>query len=313
MMQSPAEASVKITLNMAGAAFTITFLGETGQLARFYGFLFREFISDVQKTDALLKVSFVSEPFYGFPLNTREENPVRERALPSRIAADRLSKEFRQKEDFPFSDRTISTLWLNGILLYCPDSMAGRIYISKDDPLPFGSLYYLSWLYFAQVLGERGGCFLHAAALVKDGKACLFLGESGAGKSTIAGSCRGCEIFSDESPIICGRRRGCLVYPSPFHQLDHLAGLDKDIIEIGASVTGFYFLIKDNAVFLDAVSKKEAFSLILGRSIHFFHFLSRQARTRLFDLFFMACDDIPAYFLHTRKGQDIWDVLIQNN
>jgi hypothetical protein len=290
MMQSPAEASVKITLNMAGAAFTITFLGETGQLARFYGFLFREFISDVQKTDALLKVSFVSEPFYGFPLNTREENPVRERALPSRIAADRLSKEFRQKEDFPFSDRTISTLWLNGILLYCPDSMAGRIYISKDDPLPFGSLYYLSWLYFAQVLGERGGCFLHAAALVKDGKACLFLGESGAGKSTIAGSCRGCEIFSDESPIICGRR-----------------------IATGARVAGFYFLIKDNAVFLDAVSKEEAFSLILGRSIHFFHFLSRQARTRLFDLFFIACDDIPAYFLHTCKGQDIWDILTQNN
>jgi hypothetical protein len=292
MMQSPAEASAKITLNLAGITFAITFLGETGQLARFYGFLFKEFVVEAQKTDVLLKVSFVSEPFYGFSLGAGEENQLRERALPSQIAADWLSKESRQKEDFPFSDRIISTLWLNGILLYCPDSMAGRIYISKDDSLPFCSLYYLSWLYFAQVLGERGGCFLHAAALVKDGKGCLFLGESGAGKSTLSGSCLGCQVFSDDSPIICGRRRECRVYPSPFHQLDHLAGVDKDIIATGARV---------------------AFSLILGRSIHFFHFLSRQARTRLFDLFFIACDDIPAYFLHTCKGQDIWDILTQNN
>ena len=91
--------------------------------------------------------------------------------------------------------------------------------------------------------------------------------------------------------------------------MDIAEGLDKDVIKMDARVKGLYFLVKDNRVFLANISKKEAFSMILKRYIHFFPYLSAQAKSAIFDLFFEACDRLPIYKLHFGRDQDVWSVL----
>ncbi|MDD2806701.1 MAG: hypothetical protein PHV33_14210 [Elusimicrobiales bacterium] len=59
---------------------------------------------------------------------------------------------------------------------------------------------------------------LHSAGLLKNGRACLFLGKSGAGKSTISrlGAAAGCEVISDEINLVLPGKGGYRVHGSPF-------------------------------------------------------------------------------------------------
>jgi len=144
-------------------------------------------------------------------------------------------------------------------------------------------------MYFAQALGKRAGCFIHAAALIRHGEGHLFMGDSSSSKTTLAKHCTGCHVLSDDAPIITGKNGALLVYPSPYHQMNQVDGLEKDAIRMNARVRGIYFLIKDNQSLLEEVPKGEAVLMILKRYIHFFPYLSTQAKKGLFDLFFEAC------------------------
>jgi hypothetical protein len=165
------------------------------------------------------------------------------------------------------------------------------------------------WMYFAQVLGQGGGCFLHGAALQRDGSGYLFLGDSGAGKSTVAGLFNEGVILSDDSPILRSNGNGHWLFPSPFHQLRGRDGFRWESIPEPVPLTRLFFLVKDQELCLEEVSSKEAFSLIISRHIHFFRYLSREARLLLFDLFHEISHTVPAYYLHFSRHGDVWRVL----
>jgi hypothetical protein len=68
------------------------------------------------------------------------------------------------------------------------------------------------------LLLRSGGFMLHSAGIVKNGKACLFLGKSGAGKSTLSklAASSGAEVISDEINLLRAEGGGFRVYGSPF-------------------------------------------------------------------------------------------------
>lgn len=71
----------------------------------------------------------------------------------------------------------------------------------------------------ARMLGRHGGVILHASSVVVDGRSLLFLGHSGAGKSTmaeIASSC-GAEVLSDDRTIVTIERGVATAWGSPWH------------------------------------------------------------------------------------------------
>ena len=112
-----------------------------------------------------------------------------------------LSRSPDYEEDLPENEYTIASSCLDGLLLFDPDTAAGHIYLLNEGPECFRPLHRLLWMYLAQVLGERKACFMHSAALVKDRKGYLFLGDSGAGKSSLTKISDGAVVLSDDSPI----------------------------------------------------------------------------------------------------------------
>jgi len=300
---------MEMMLNLAGTKVTLALSAQTREVEPIVRLLYGDFFVLARRTEAEIRVSSLKIPEDRFLFDTAGRDSVFERLVPSAEVEEWLRKHPVYKEDFPFSHRTISSFCPGGLLLFNPETAGGHIYLFKQAIDNLHSLYRLLWIYFAQVLGEKGGCFLHAAALVKEEDGYLFMGDSGAGKSTIARFCPECFIFSDDAPIFLGHNGEYRVYPSPYHQLGPVKGLDKDVIQMNARVKGLYFLNKDNRAFLGTISKKKALSMILKRYIHFFTFLSAQAKSTIFDLFFEACDKLPTYNLHFRRDKDVLSII----
>jgi len=300
---------MELTVNLAGTDIGLSFLDDAKKAMPLCNSYFQGFLSEEQRDDAEVVVSILEKPNAVFPIQERAGTQVFEQLLCSEDVAAYLRKSPEYTEDFPIDQKTISSLCLDGLLLFNPDSAAGRIYLLERGQTRFRPLYRLLWMYFAQVLGERGGCFVHSAALVKDREGYLFMGESGAGKSTIVKLCPECEVLADDGPILLRENGEYLAYPSPYHQMDNLRALDKRVIRMSARVEGLYFLVKDDRLFVEDVSRKEALSMILKRYIHFFPYLSVQAKMGLFDLFFDACYKLNVNYLHFALDEDISKII----
>lgn len=301
---------MKLTVNLAGTKIEISFIGRAEKAIHLCSQYFRSFLCPNQASHAKITVSILERPNHGFPVRETTGNPVFEQLLSTTEVVEWLKEISEYKEDFPISERTISSFCLDGLLLFDPDTVSGRIYLLKPGIECFKPLYRLFWMYFAQVFGEIGSFFIHAVALVKDQKGYLFMGDSGAGKSTLASLYREHTVFSDDSPIFCKQDGGYRVFPSPYHQLDSLKGLDRDIAAMSAEVRGLYFLIKDDKVYSEKLSKKEAISMIINRHIHFFLYLSTQARSGIFSIIYEACNKLPTYNFHFCQDQNMWRVII---
>jgi hypothetical protein len=300
---------MKLTVKLASTAIEIDFFGNAEKAMPLCEKYFECFIHPGQERDSRVEIRVVKRPKNSLSPWEKVERPIFEQLLPTQDVVTWLREYPEYIEDFPFNEKTICSYCLGGLLLFNPDTAGGRIYLLKQGPSCFRPLYRLLWMYFAQVLGEKGGCFVHAAAIVRDGESHLFMGDSGSGKSNLAKHCTGCTVLSDDGPILARQNGECLVFPSPYHQTGPGEGLDRDVIQMSGTLKGIYFLIKDNQLLLEHVSREEALLLILKRYIHFFPYLSKHAKRVLFDLFFEVCYNIPSYNFYFKKDQDVLSVI----
>jgi len=298
-----------LTVNLAGTKIAISFVGDAEKAAPLCRQYFRGFLCPDPTSDTGVTVSILKEKYRGFPVRSTTGNPVFEHLLDTPEVAAWLKESTEYEEDFPIRETTISSFCLNGLLLFNPDTASGRLYLLDPGPGCFKPLYRLFWMYFAQVLGETGGCFIHGVGLVKEQRGYLFMGESGAGKSSLAGLCRKHTVFSDDSPLFYKQGDRFHIFPSPYRQLDLLKGPDRDMAGMCAEVWELYFLMKDDTVYLEKVSNKEAVSRIIHHYIHFFLYLSAQARSCIFNNIYEACKRLPAYNLHFCLDRDMWSAL----
>jgi len=119
-----------------------------------------------------------------------------------------------------YRDRT----WIYLMNSYLPDgSLARRVAVFNQDHsrgeifsdgealflqgnLPALTLFHTDQIVLARVLAERQGCILHSSGVILDGSGLLFIGQSGAGKSTMVKLLKGrAEILCDDRNIL---RRG---------------------------------------------------------------------------------------------------------
>lgn len=111
-------------------------------------------------------------------------------------------------------------------------------------------LHRLDQLLVMYILAEKGGILLHAAGVVLDGRAWLFAGRSGAGKTTLArlfAAAPGIgeqDLLSDDRMVIREEGNGLLAYGTPWAG-DALIALNRS-----APLGGIFFIHhgKDNRV-----------------------------------------------------------------
>lgn len=156
-------------------------------------------------------------------------------------------------------------------------------------------VYMESCLQFYRVLPQYNGLFLHASAVVLDGKAYLFSGHSGAGKSThtrlwqqIFGS-DAARVINDDKPVLRRIDGQWIAYGTPW------CGKDGININEKAPLAGICYLKKAEKNAIRRLTKREAMERILGQTIR--RFPDRERLDKMLLLLEQLISEIPVYEL----------------
>jgi energy-coupling factor transporter ATP-binding protein EcfA2 len=152
-------------------------------------------------------------------------------------------------------------------------------------------------------LARQGGFLLHAASAVRNGRALLFFGRSGAGKTTMMRMAPAeATLLTDEISYI--RREGSNYFA---HGTPFTGELAKPGENITARISGLYYLVQASRNKLTTMKPAEAAGVLL-ESVLFF--AEDQELVKL--VFQSACDMVsrlPVYKLEFKRDPSVWGIL----
>lgn len=202
----------------------------------------------------------------------------------------------------------------DNLTAYC-ESKNGPIRLpKKGNPIQnhgfsVASVYKSLFLCISLILVEQKKLLIHGAGIKKKDSGYLFLGESGAGKTTIASSAKRDDLFSDDSPVIGRENNSFYIYPSPYSQVDMFEPKRNDHYLKKTKLTKLFFLKKNDKLFIKPRDRRSAFAEIIKKHIHSFEFMGSKSRIAVFNLCYDLCDSIPIYDLHFQKNDKFRDII----
>jgi hypothetical protein len=202
------------------------------------------------------------------PLSTPTPTPIPILLLRS-AAAEFLAVDTRGWEyalDFDWAPATVrlAGLGLAGRIDWRPE-LGGALWTHEDGGERFPGVFenFLRVLVAYRLL-DLGGAVLHSAGVVRDGAAFLFLGRSGAGKTTVArlSQAQGAEVLSDDLNALCAGAAGagCAVLKLPFTGDLGERRAVRPAVPLGALLR----LVQDTADAITPLSRAETLACLLA-------------------------------------------------
>lgn len=158
---------------------------------------------------------------------------------------------------------------------------------------------------FSQMLAQNKGLLLHAACVVKNKKAYLFLAEPGGGKSTVAKLCRRYQVLADDVLAVKEKDERFLAFATPWRQSEFVYTKKN----LAASIKAIFFLKKARRISFQPLMPQEALIRILSRHTHFFLYTERPLVDKLFFTCSRFVKNTPAYLMGFSKNKNFWPKL----
>ncbi len=302
-MKFPAEMA-GFTLSIAGTTITVTLEAPLQHLRPDLTKLYSGFLGHPKKPDAILTISRDDHATYWQPEEDRIALPEDQRPEPTGIV-DAVAGTDR------LSGSALVVGYRNACLAYEPFSGRGRIRLFRtgDGASPIVPIYRLLFVFISAVLTEHKKLLMHGSGIAIGETGYLFLGESGAGKSTVSGYVKDGTVLSDDSPVL-GREGGAFtIYAFPYTQANMFDPKASDYHLAKATLSKLYFLKKDNRLLTEPRDKKSAIGEMVEQHLHCFEYMSTESRKAAFGLCHDLCSRIPMYDLHFQKNDTFWDVI----
>jgi hypothetical protein len=180
-----------------------------------------------------------------------------------------------------------------------PLTRRGRI---RQSPNPY-SIDAVFRILHTLLLAREGGFLLHAASAIRNGKAFVFAGVSGAGKTTIASLAPAdATLLTDEISYVRKDGDSYAAFGTPF-----TGELGKPGENVRAPISGLYLLEKGPRNFISPVTAAEASRAFLANVLFF---AEDQELVRA--VFRSACefvDQVPVYRLTFLPDSRVWEML----
>jgi hypothetical protein len=173
--------------------------------------------------------------------------------------------------------------------------------VSLPAPNEFALDSFLRIVY-SLALVDVHGLVVHAASLIRHGRAFLFCGRSGSGKTTIARLSQHATLLSDELSIVRITERRASCYGTPFWGELARAGEDQ-----AASLHAIYFLHQGTQHTVEALRPRQALERLLPNVL----FFAREAdlTARVFAIAGALVEAVPSFDLTFRLDADFWEVI----
>ena len=172
-------------------------------------------------------------------------------------------------------------------------------FVGANNPYTLDCLLriLLTWM-----LLPRAGFLLHAATVVRDGRAYLFTGKSGAGKSTVASLATEGSVLTDELSLIRREDGVWRAYGTPFWGEFRAGDLN-----VSAPIAGVFRLMQEENNRVTPLRSVELLRAMIGNVL----FFSRQPADsqRLLNIISHAAQELRGYTLEFRKDRTFWEAL----
>lgn len=151
---------------------------------------------------------------------------------------------------------------------------------------------------------QSGGLLFHAAGIVREGKAFVFFGHSGAGKTTLSRLSSHYQVLNDDLVLLQPQQDGnWRVYSTPFFNPTQIDPQGND----HAPLVGLYSLVQSKQVFLEPASPGLALAEIIA-NVPVISTDTRQTG-KLFTRGQTLLTQVPIFRLHFRKDATFWNIL----
>jgi len=152
------------------------------------------------------------------------------------------------------------------------------------------------------VLLPQRGFLLHAATVVRDGRAYVFTGRSGAGKSTVASLSPVGTVLTDEISLLRFTDGCWQAYGTPFWGEFRAAGQNEHY-----PIAGVYTLVQSTEDRVETLAMKEMIRALLPCVLFFSSKLD--ANEQLLRLLLGFVGQVPCHRLHFRCDDGFWKVI----
>lgn len=180
-----------------------------------------------------------------------------------------------------------------------PDSRRGWI---RQSANPY-SIDSVLRIVHTLVLAKKGGFLLHSASAIRNGKAVLFAGVSGAGKTTISRLAPSdVTLLTDEISYVRRRSDGYVAFGTPF--AGELAKIGENV---SAPIAAVYLLAQGPENHIDAVSPSEAVRSLLSNILFFAE--DEDLVRAAFDSAFEFVSRVPVSRLTFLPDSRVWELI----
>jgi hypothetical protein len=181
------------------------------------------------------------------------------------------------------------------------DLAQGCASLTLADANPYAIDSFLRVLYSLALL-EAQGLVVHAASVIRDGRAYLFCGHSGSGKTTITRLSPDATLLSDELSIVRIVERQVRCYGTPFWGELARAGEDR-----AALLAGIYYLHHGSRHALGELRPKQALQRLLPNVLFFAR--DSDLTARVLSLAAELVEAVPCFTLAFRLDPGFWKVI----
>lgn len=161
-----------------------------------------------------------------------------------------------------------------------------------------------------QLITNDFGFLCHSAGVEYNHKGFIFLGKSGAGKTTITKLCRsiGCSPLGDDLNLIQKKRTNSYFISA----IPAINVSPVGYTPISSRIFGIFIIIQDKVDFLKAIPPSYVASYTFDAFINDTPFNRKMSGEQLGITFHSICDfarQLPGFELHFRKSTDFWKLI----
>ncbi|HUH65560.1 MAG TPA: hypothetical protein VLZ07_03930 [Syntrophales bacterium] len=296
----------KLIFSIAGVSIAVSVESHLHALLKPLTPLLDGFLIHTGAPDVILNLSY--DPQQTYPCFEATPVNLSAKGIPgSSRLVDALGNTYR------LSENAIMIGFLNGCLFYNPSSNDGHLLLlrSHDRNHIVATIHKMLFAFTSLVLAERNRFMAHGAGICgKDGEnGLLFLGDSGAGKTSVAGLAPMDAVLSDDAPVIGKEAEMFCIYSSPFSQINMFEKRTDDYFRKKVRLRKVLFLNKADELRVTARERRSALLEMVNSHVHSLSSMDRRMRLEAFNFCYDLFCSVSAYDLYFQKNDKFWDVL----